>query len=67
MNHSTDKNDEERKRYLREYQRERNKLSFTCDCGCVLKISNKHKHLKTDKHINKMELMKLKMLRPKTT
>ena len=46
---------QKKKQYLEEHKEEI-KQKITCLCGSVLRKSNKSKHLKTQLHLNKMEL-----------
>ena len=56
------------KEHIQEKQKEYNQLNkehrkeyllktFICDCGCEIKFSNKHNHIKSAKHINKLKLI----------
>ena len=42
------------------YNETYNKKDYVCDCGSKIKISSKHHHMKSKKHIKKMDELKSK-------
>jgi hypothetical protein len=47
---------QEQRQKKTEYNNEWKKQLYTCECGTIVKNGCKYKHLKTDKHIKKIEI-----------
>jgi hypothetical protein len=48
---------EEHKEEIREKKKEKRKEKMTCECGSIIRKSDKSKHLKTIKHKNYINLL----------